>query len=163
METNQESACSGTASLGRQRCSTGIILLGLILFLAACTYLSPISDDAKTLQEQIRTGQAVHQGDRVRVVTHDGVSHRLIVVSVEDDVLKGQLNIPIPAFYETDEPDAQEPEQKKQPLMEIPIADIVLVEKEKLSTGKTAAVTGGVLLVFLALSAAAAFAAVMTP
>jgi hypothetical protein len=48
-------------------------------------------------------------------------------------------------------------------LVEIPIGDIVLVEKEKVSAGKTAAVTGGVLLVILALSAAAAFAAVMTP
>jgi hypothetical protein len=130
--------------------------------LAACTSLSPVSDDAKTLQEQIRTGQAVQQGDRIRVVTHDGVSHRLIVVAVEGDVLKGQLST-TPIHYENDEPGAQEPEQEKQPLMEIPIADIVLVEKEKLSTGKTAAATGGVLLVFVALSAAAAFAAVMTP
>ena len=162
MEMNQESACSGAVRLGRQRYSTGIMLLGLSLFLAACTYLSPISEDAKTLQEQIRTGEAVQQGNRVRVVTHDGVSHRLIVVSVEGDVLKGKLNI-MPTYYETDEPGAQEPEQKKEPLVEIPIGDIVLVEKEKVSAGKTAAVTGGVLLVILALSAAAAFAAVMTP
>ena len=162
MEMDQESACSRAVRLGRQRYSTGIMLLGLSLFLAACTYLSPISEDAKTLQEQIRTGEAVQQGNRVRVVTHDGVSHRLIVVSVEGDVLKGKLNI-MPTYYETDEPGAQEPEQKKEPLVEIPIADIVLVEKEKLHAGKTAAATGGVLLVVLALSAAAAFAAVMTP
>jgi len=162
MEMDQESACSRAVRLGRQRCASGIILLGLSLFLAACTYLSPISEDAKTLQEQIRTGEAVQQGNRVRVVTRDGVSHRLIVVSVEDDVLKGQLNT-IPTQYQNDEPGAQEPEQKKEPLVEIPIGDIVLVEKEKVSAGKTAAVTGGVLLVILALSAAAAFAAVMTP
>ena len=162
MEMDQESACSRAVRLGRQRCASGIILLGLSLFLAACTYLSPISEDAKTLQEQIRTGEAVQQGNRVRVVTHDGVSHRLIVVSVDGDVLKGKLNI-IPPRYEADEPNAQEPEREEQPLVEIPIADIVLVEKEKLHAGKTAAATGGVLLVVLALSAAAAFAAVMTP
>jgi len=162
MEMNQESACSLAVRLGRQRYSTGIMLLGLTLFLAACTSLSPISGDAKTLQEQIRTGQAVQQGDRIRVVTHDGVSHRLIVVAVEGDVLKGQLST-TPSHYENDEPWAQEPEQEKQPLIEIPIADIVLVEKEKVHAGKTAAATGGVLLVFVALSAAAAFAAVMTP
>jgi hypothetical protein len=162
MEMNQESACSRAVRLGRQRRSPGIILLGLTLFLAACTYLSPVSDDAKSLQEQIRTGQAVQQGDRVRVVTHDGVSHRLIVVSVEDNVLKGQLNITA-IHYENDEPAAQESEQKKEPLVEIPIADILLVEKKKLHAGKTAAASGGVLLVFIALSAAAAFAAVMAP
>ena len=148
MEMNQESACSLAVRLGRQRYSTGIMLLGLSLFLAACTYLSPISGDAKTLQEKIRTGEAVQQGNRVRVVTHDGVSHRLIVVSVEGDVLKGKLNI-MPTYYETDEPGAQEPEQKKEPLVEIPIADIVLVEKEKISAGKTAATIGGGTLVFL--------------
>ena len=148
MEMNQESACSLAVRLGRQRYSTGIMLLGLSLFLAACTYLSPISGDAKTLQEKIRTGQAVQQGERVRVLTDDGVSHRLIVVSVEGDVLKGKLNI-MPTYYETDEPGAQEPEQKKEPLVEIPIADIVLVEKEKISAGKTAATIGGGTLVFL--------------
>ena len=159
MKMNQESACSRAVRLGRQRYSTGIMLLGLSLFLAACTYLSPISEDAKTLQEQIRTGEAVQQGNRVRVVTHDGVSHRLIVVSIEGDVLKGKLNI-IPPRYEADEPNAQEPEREEQPLVEIPIADIVLVEKEKLHAGKTAAASGGVFLVLMVLVAITAAAAV---
>jgi hypothetical protein len=139
----------------------GIILLGISLLLGACTSLSPVFDDANTLQEQIRTGQALQQGDRIRVVTHDGVSHKLIVVAVEGDVLKGQLPTS-PIDDVTDEPGAQEPKQKEQPLMEIPITDIVLLEKEEFSTGKTAAATGGVLLLFVLLSAAAAFAAVMS-
>ena len=162
METNRQSACFWAASVGWKGCLPAVILLGISLFLGACTSLSPVSDDAKTLQEQIRTGQALQKGDRIRVVTHDGVSHKLIVVAVEGDVLKGQLPT-TPIHYETDDPGAQEPKQDEQPLVEIPIADIRLVEKEKLHTGKTAAATGGVLLVFLALSAAAAFAAVMTP
>ena len=149
METNQQSALSGAAPLGRQRRSPGIILLGLTLFLAACTSLSPVSDDAKALQEQIRTGQAVQQGDRVRVLTHDGVLHRLIVVSVEGDVLKGDPARKPSAPTRTEEAYEQEPEREKGPLVEIPIADIVLVEKEKISAGKTAASFGGGTLVFL--------------
>jgi len=149
MEMNQESAYSRMARLGRQRCSLGIILLGLSLFLAACTYLSPISGDAKTLQEKIRTGQAVQQGERVRVLTDDGVLHSLIVVSVEGDVLKGHPATKPPAPTRTDEAYAQEPEREKGSLVEIPIADIVLVEKKKVSAGNTAAAIGGGTLVFL--------------
>ena len=149
MKMNQESACSRAVRLGRQRYSTGIMLLGLSLFLAACTSLSPISDDAKTLQEQIRTGQALQQGERVRVLTHDGVLHRLIVMSVEGDVLKGHPATKPPAPTQTDEAYAQEPEREKGPLVEIPIADIVLVEKKKVSAGKTAAAIGGGTMVFL--------------
>lgn len=162
MENKQEWVFPGAAPRGRQRRAPVItvILLSLAVFMAACTSLSPVSDDAKTLQEQIRTGEAVHQGDRVRVVTHDGVSRRLIVVSVEGDVLKGRPDSALPAGNWTDEPDAQVPDRGTGPTLEIPIADIVLVEKENISTGKTAALTGGVLLVFLALSAAAAIAAV---
>ena len=160
MEMNQESACSRAVRLRRQRYSTGIMLLGLSLFLAACTYLSPISEDAKTLQEQIRTGEAVQQGNRVRVVTQAGASQRRIGVSVAGDGRKGKLHI-IPTRYETDEPTVQEPEREEQPLVEIPIADIVLVEKEKLHAGKTAAASGGfflVLMVLVAITAAAAVA-----
>jgi len=149
METNQQSANSEAASFGRQSCSLGIILLGFTLFLAACTSLSPISDDAKTLQEKIRTGQAVQQGDHVRVLTHDGMLHRLIVVSVEDDVLKGHRDTKSPSPRRTDESDAQEPEREERPLVDISIADIVLVEKEKVSAGKTAAAMGSGTLVFL--------------
>jgi len=161
MNANQEGSRSGAAPRGQQRCSLGIIFLGLTGLLAGCASLSPISDDARTLQEQIRTGEALKQGDRVRVVTHDGVSHRITVAYVKGDVLTGHLDTPTPV--RTGEPEAQALEQEKGPLVEIPIADIVLVEKEQVSAGKTAAVGGGVLLVFLALSAAAAMAAVMTP
>jgi len=149
MKTKQQSVCSGAESLGWKRCSPGIILLGFTLFLAACTSLSPVSDDAKTLQEQIRTGQAVHQGDRVRVLTHDGVLRKLIVVSVEDDVLKGHPATKPSAATRADEAYEQEPEREEETLVEIPIADIVLVEKIKISAGKTSAAIGGGTLVLL--------------
>ena len=137
----QGSTRSGAMSLGHQRCLPCIIFIGLSLFLVACTSLSPISDDAKTLREQIRSGEAVQQGDQVRIVTRDDMSHRLIVISVENDVLKGRLDH-MPTLYETDEPYAQSPEQEQESLVKIPIEDIVLVEKEEFGAAKAVAVVG---------------------
>ena len=149
METNQQSAYSEAASYWRQSCSVGIILLSFNLFLTACTSLNPVSDDARTLQEQIRTGQAVQDGDHVRVLTDDGVLHRLIVVSLENDVLKGHPATKTSAATRTDEAYEQEPEREDEPLVELSIADIVLVEKEKVSLGKTSAAIAGGTLVLL--------------
>lgn len=165
MRIYRESVCPGTARPGRQRGSSGssVMLLILTALLSACTYFSPISDDARTLQEQIRTGEAVQKGDHVRVVTRDGASRRLFVDSVEGDVLKGYLDTSPAVPVRTESPADETPERSKGPLVDIPIADIVLVEKETLSTGKTAAAVGAGTLVFVALLAAMAMAAVMTP
>lgn len=158
---------TGFGWVHRARCTrlSGVALIGFVLAVlsAACTYLKPISADAETLQQQIRSGQAVQQGDRVRVVTHDGVSRRLQVVSVEDDVLRGNLETRPVAAVRTEAPGEEPPGQVRGPLVDIPVADIVLLEKETLSRGKTAAAVGSVTLVMLALMAAAAMAAVMTP
>lgn len=140
-----------------------LIVLVLAAFGAACTYLKPVAEDSETLQQEIRSGQAVEQGDRVRVVTRDGVSRRLHVVSVQGDALTGYLDTRPVAPVRTEVPGEEQPEKVRGPLVEIPVADIVLLEKETLSKGKTAATAGGVTLVMLALMAAAAMAAVMTP
>jgi hypothetical protein len=107
--------------------------------------------DAKTVQEQIRTGQAVQQGDHVRVVTKDGVSRIFTVASVEGDVLKGTMdsNKPAPPWRTEDQDIKPRPEQEKGEFVAIPIVDIVLIEKEKVSTGKTAAAIGSGTLVLL--------------
>jgi hypothetical protein len=151
MDTKREWGCPGPAPRGRQRCLTAItaFLVGLAVFLTSCTSLSPVSDDAKTLQARIRTGQALQQGDVVRVLTQDGVLHKLTVVSVEGDVLKGYSATKPTAPARTDEAYSQEPRREKAPLVEIPIADIVLVEKEKISGSKTAAAIGSGTLVLL--------------
>jgi hypothetical protein len=165
MRTNQESACSWAAQRRLQKGAIGTsnILLMLTAALAACTYYTPLSDDAETLHRQIRAGEAVQPGDHVRVVTHDGVSRRLFVDSVEGDVLKGYLDTGPAVPVRTELPGDETPERRKGPLVDIPIADIVLVEKETLSKGKTAAAVGAGTLVFVALLAAMAMAAVMTP
>jgi hypothetical protein len=159
MGTNQKWACYRAAPPALQIGLLGIIviLLGLIVFLSACTSLYPMEGDAKTVQEQIRDGKALQQGDHVRVVTKDGVSRILTVASVEGDVLKGNMdsNKPAPPWRSSTggDQDFQQPppEQEKGEFVEIPIVDIVLIEKEKVSTGKTAAAIGGGAIVFLAL------------
>jgi len=162
-----KSKLAGYGSLCRTRAKrlAGAALLVLVLdaFGVACTYLKPVADDSETLQQQIRSGQAVEQGDRVRVVTRDGVSRRLHVVSVEGDAVTGYLDTRAAAPVRTEAPGEEPPEKVKGPLVEIPVADIVMIEKETLSRGKTAATVGGVSVVMLALMAAVAMAAVMTP
>jgi len=153
MGTNQKRVCYRAAPPELQIGLPGItvILLGLIVFLSACTSLYPVAGDAKTVQEQIRTGQALQQGDRVRVVTKDGVSRILTVASVEGDVLKGNLdsNKPAPPWRSEDQDIKPRPEQEKGEFVAIPIVDIVLIEKEKVSTGKVAAGVGTVVLAFV--------------
>ena len=171
MGTSQKWACYRAAPPGLKIGLSGItvIVLGLIVFLSACTSLYPMDGDAKTVQEQIRTGKALQQGDRVRVVTKDGVSRMLTVASVEGDVLKGNLdsNKPPPPWRSSTggDQDVQQtqPEQEKGKFVEIPIVDIVLVEKEKVSTGKVAAGVGTVVLAFVLALVFVAAAATVAP
>ena len=144
-----ESGSNGEVRFRRLKHSTGILLLYVTFFLVGCTTLSPVSDDAQTLQEKIRTGKALKQGDRVRVVTSDGVLHRIEIISVEDDVVKGHPATDYSTPIETNEVYEQEGVQKKAPSVDIPIADIILVEKEKISAVKTAGAIGGGTLVFI--------------
>jgi len=78
-------------------------------------------------------------------------------------MLKGYLEPKVqpPTGYEPY--DEIPPEQLQGPLVDIPIGEIILLEKETTSRGKTAAAVGGGLVVFLAIGAAMAFAAVMAP
>ena len=124
-----------------------LILLILSVCLSACTSMRPVADDAETLQQRIRAGQVIRQGDYVRVVTRDSVSHMLIVVSVEGDVLKGRLDTKAPAG--TGELDAKKTDTEQGEVVEIPIPDIVFVEEKKFSVAKTAGAIGGGTVVLL--------------
>ena len=136
-----------------------LILLALVSLSAACTYLKPISSDAETLQQQIQSGEAVQQGDVVRVVTQDGMSRWLTVDSVEGDMLKGYvepgLRPPVNPALEDEEPT----EQLNRPLVGIMIEDIILLEKVEMKEGKTAAAIGSGFLVFIAIGVAMMMAA----
>lgn len=159
MKRPQASGVSGLAQSGWQGALAGITAFFLIVtvFLSACTTYRPIEDDPDALQQRIRAAKALRQGDHVRVVTRDGVSHWLTVLSAEDDVLKGQLDnteahapAPIGDFH------AETPQTHQESLAEIPIRDIVFVEKEQVSVGWTAAAVAGgaaaVLFVFILIS-----------
>jgi hypothetical protein len=94
MKTHKKLIDSRAARLrGRKRsCGIAGVVATFTFFLAACTSLTPLSHDAQTLQAEIRTGQTLQHGDRIRVVTKDGVTRRLSVASVEGDVLTGYLD-----------------------------------------------------------------------
>lgn len=130
------------------------ILLVFVVLSVGCTYLKPISTDSETFQQQIQSGEAVRQGDVVRVVTQDGVSRWLTVVSVEDDILKGYIEPgmrpPVSSKLDDEEPT----EQLERPVVSIPIGDIVLLEKVMMREGKTAAAIGAGFLVFAAIGVA---------
>ena len=105
-----------------------MVLLLLITVLAGCTNLQPVAMDPEPLQEKIRDGTAMHEGETVRVVTRDGVSHLLVVTAVEDNTLRGHaLGARTDAI-----------------VIEIPVDDILLLEKEKVNAVETTAGSIGV-------------------
>ena len=104
--------------------SLSIVLLGSLL--AGCTTLRPIDVDAKTLQQKIRSGEAVETGDTIRAITIDGMAHLLYVTAVEENVIKGH-----PPGHESVADTV------------LPIDDIVLIEVNKLSTDNAKTFAGG--------------------
>lgn len=149
MKTKPIPAVRRTVGFGRHMRSVRItsILLILTVCLSACTSMRPVADDTETLQQRLRAGQVVQQGDYVRVVTRDGVSHRFTVVSVEGDALMGRPDTKAPDG--TGELGAEKTDKKQGDVMEIPIADIVFVEEKKFSGAKTAGAIGGGTVVLL--------------
>ena len=104
------------------------LLLMVTFQLAGCTTLQPLADNAETLRNELRTGEAINPGDKVRVVTRDGLSRLLIVTELDQYTLKGH-------------PEGVESEDA---VITLPIEDIVFMEGKKISVGKTAAYTSGV-------------------
>jgi hypothetical protein len=104
-----------------------IVCLMLTVLMTGCTTLQPMADDAGSLRTELRSGEAVKPGDKVRVVTRDGLSRLLIVTALDKNTLKGR------------------PEGVKTPgaVVSLPIDDIVFMEGNKVSVGKTAAYTSG--------------------
>ena len=101
------------------------VILGALM--TGCTTLQPMADNAESLRTELRSGQAVKPGDKVRVVTRDGLSRLLIVTALDNNTLKGH-----PEGVET--PSA---------VVSLPIDDIVFMEGKIISIGKTAAYTSG--------------------
>jgi hypothetical protein len=109
--------------------------------------MGPIADNADTLRTELRSGEAIKPGDKVRVVTRDGLSRLLIVTAIDQNTLKGR-----PEGVAT-----------QGAIVTLPIDDIVFMEGKKVSAGKTAAYTiGGTVGTVLALGITLIIAFAMT-
>ena len=119
--------------------AVSVILLG-------CTSMRPVEGDANTLRHAIRNGEAVQVGDHVRVITIDGVSHLLEVTVVQERVIEGyDISKTVPAWSTVDEARVAPVKTREDaPIVEISIDDIVHVETQEISVGKTAAAAGGI-------------------
>ena len=133
-----------------------IRLLIISIFLTGCTHFKPVEMNSKTLQDKIRNGELIEEGDCVRVITKDGSSHILTVTAISEYVLKGALEGTGTPGTSTGSEDGMYMEDSaiEPTVIEIPIDDIVLVEEEKIDAGKTTLAVGGGLGVIVFIAAA---------
>jgi hypothetical protein len=127
-----------------------IRLLIISIFLTGCTNLKPVEMNSKTLQDNIRNGESIEEGDRVRVITKGGSSHTLTVTAISEHVLKGELEgTGTPGSWTGSEDGMYMEDPATEPtVIEILIDDIVLVEEEKIGAVKaTLAVGVGILTI----------------
>jgi hypothetical protein len=96
----------------------------IAFILTGCTTLRPVESSQSTVQQRISSGDLVKPGDRVKIITTDENQYEIKVVSVADGYIKGED-------------------------VEVPIKNISLVEKRKLSIGKTSLLGGGLFLLFV--------------
>jgi hypothetical protein len=96
----------------------------IVLLLCSCTTFRTMQMSRFEVQERISRGDLIHSGDEVKIITHDGKQYQFKVTSVLDGSIKGKD-------------------------VEIPIKDIDLVEKRRISIGKTALLSGAVFLLFI--------------
>jgi hypothetical protein len=92
----------------------------LVLLVTACATVEPIEAPPEELRRLITEESLLEPGERVQLVTSDGVRHKFRVSAVDLDagVVRG---------FEA----------------EVPIADLVAVETRKVAVGRTAALAAG--------------------
>jgi hypothetical protein len=95
---------------------TAVLLLSLLLG-AGCTTLKPVDASPDELRQAISTGELLRRGDGVRIATADGSAEtfRVTRVDIEAGVVRGRD-------------------------VEIPIEDIVAVDRRVIGPAKTAGV-----------------------
>jgi hypothetical protein len=62
---------------------THTLLTAISLLCVACTTLRPVEAPREELQRRILTAGLLETGDRVRLITNDGMQHELRVASVD--------------------------------------------------------------------------------
>ena len=95
------------------------LIVVLVLALAGCSTLRPVHGSAEELRAQLRAGTLLKAGDDARIVTDDGVKRELIVSAVTNERVEGKN-------------------------ASIPIADIVSIDKRRLSVGKNLLLLGAI-------------------
>ena len=117
------------------RATIGILIASLIL--SGCTTLKPIETSPEELQRRIVEEQLLSPGDKVRIVTSDGTTHKLT---------SKQIDLENRTVGDTKQ--------------QIPIDEILAVETKEFSAGKTALLAGGAWLIYGLMAAVAAAATV---
>jgi len=123
-----------------------ILFLLFAASLSGCTNLKPIAMEPETLQENIRDGKVVREGDTIRVVTNDGVSHLLVVTGADQHTIQGYAAGAPPGAI----------------VIDIPIDDILMLDEEKVHAGETAASSVGVVTIAVAVAIIIAPVAVLS-
>ena len=102
-----------------------IAFLTIVVFLVSgCTTLRPIELSQSILQKRIYSGELIHPGEKVLIVTEDGKQYEFKVISIGNGFVKGKN-------------------------VEIRVENIDLIEQRKVSIGKTALLLGSVFLIAL--------------
>jgi hypothetical protein len=110
-----------------------LLVIFFALVACGCTTLKPVEMSPEELQQKIAAGEIIKVGDRVKVVTSDGVVHKFGVTEISTDRVSGKD-------------------------VDLPIADIIAVETREFSGGKTTALVAGGTLIYVLLAAVAATA-----
>ncbi len=146
----------------------GITLVFLILSNSVgCSTVESIDLPDQQLQEQIRTGKIIQPGDIVTIVTPDKSYEDIRVTALREDSLHYEKNV-LTDTDTIDENTFEKGQVVEHQTFEIPISEIVAVEKkEATAIGTAAVVTGAVVgisafyyLLFFVLPAAIVAAAI---
>lgn len=70
--------------------ATAIAVFGTLL--GGCTSLAPVEMPPEEVREQVRAGQILGPGERVRVTTEDGETHEFKVVEVTERAVRGNTS-----------------------------------------------------------------------
>jgi len=102
-----------------------IVSLAIIIcVLSGCTTLRTVELPQSTVQQRIVSEDLIIPGDKVRIVTIDGKQHDFKVATVDGEYIKGNE-------------------------IEIPVKDISIVEKRRISIGKTLLLSGAAFLLLV--------------
>lgn len=121
------------------------LVLALCVSLCACTTMRPLpltGADGTAVDPKSYASQ-LHAGDKLKIRTRDGESHRIKVTSVSETAVDGTT--------------------RKGAHISIPTDQITGIKRKQVSVVKTAGLTAGTLGVLYFLAAGAAMAAVVAP